>query len=423
MHDLTSVPRRAKAAVGSAARSLSRAAFATATLGAAYPALLATSTQIEAKTPGKSYCFYGKCHRVRTLEETQKLVGVRVTLKASHYDDPGKDRYNPSNLTSSGEWFKAGVPDNAASPTLPNGTVLFAYNPSTRQAAVLRINNAGPYWGDRTLDVSRAAAERLGFAKQGVATLITQVVRAPTRQDVTYKKGRRYDEVPGYIGSHATFELALADASRRMNSSPLPLPLAPSPGSLGTIVATTDLGVQGVDPAPQPASPAPIALATLAPGAFAIGRATETAAAPAVVAALPDDTLAVLPKLSAMPAVGPAVAQAAKIAKSRPAKARATRLATRSTKPALVKTAQVASPKSKSKSVQVAALTRTPAKVARSERVERMALRPITAPQRRIARATVLAGYEALPRPSRNETLRRSVQSRRAAADYDEFDD
>ena len=61
----------------------------------------------EAKTPGKSYCFNGICHTVKTLDETRRLIGVTTTVKASFYDDPKKDSYNPSNLTSSGEYFRA----------------------------------------------------------------------------------------------------------------------------------------------------------------------------------------------------------------------------------------------------------------------------------------------------------------------------
>lgn len=187
-----------------------------------WPSALSTSTLVEAKTPGKTYCFYRVCHRVMTLEETRRAVGKRMIVHASHYDDPRRDRFNPSNLTSSGEWFRAGVPDNAASPKLPNGTVILAWNPATRQSAVLRINNAGPYWKNRTLDVSRAAADRLGFGRQGVAQLHIQVLRAATSDDVIWRKGRRYAAVPGPIGTFSSFELAVAEASRRMGA-----PVAP----------------------------------------------------------------------------------------------------------------------------------------------------------------------------------------------------
>jgi rare lipoprotein A len=168
----------------------------------------------EAKTPGKTYCFHRKCHRVRTLAETRRAIGAPQVVIASHYDDPRRDRYNPSNLTSSGEWFRADRPDNAASPIWPNGTKLLLWNPANKRTAVVRINNAGPYWGNRTLDVSRATADKLGFMGQGVAKLVTKVIEAPTVEEATYKRGRTYAPVPGYVGVFESIDIALLGVTR-----------------------------------------------------------------------------------------------------------------------------------------------------------------------------------------------------------------
>jgi rare lipoprotein A len=43
----------------------------------------------------------------------------------------------------------------------------------------VRINDSGPYHGVRELDVSRAAAERLGFADAGIANLRIRIMSAP----------------------------------------------------------------------------------------------------------------------------------------------------------------------------------------------------------------------------------------------------
>ena len=248
----------------------SAAAVTVMSLGLLWPTSLATSSIAAAKTPGKSYCFHGHCHRVMTLDETRRAVGKKMVLHASHYDDPKKDRYNPSNLTASGEWFRAGTPDNAASPKIPNGTVILAWNPATRQSAVLRINNAGPYWGNRTLDVSRAAAERLGFVRQGVATLHVQIIRAATPEDVAYRKGRRYAAVPGHIGAHPSFEMALADASRRMNGS-FPAPV--------TTIASATPNIDTAEPAPAPLVPADTTVVALAMSASPTSEVTLAEAA------------------------------------------------------------------------------------------------------------------------------------------------
>ena len=176
---------------------------------ACFPALLLLDAPIAgAKTPGHTYCFYGTCHRVKTIAEMQDLAGTRTTMLASHYDDCRHDRYNPCGLTSSGEVFHADRADNAASPIYPDGTTLLVWSQDSKQAAVLRVNNAGPYWGKRTLDVSRATAERLGFKGRGVGKLEVRVLRAPDPEDTRYKKNRKYQPVLGYIGNYESEDIA-----------------------------------------------------------------------------------------------------------------------------------------------------------------------------------------------------------------------
>jgi len=186
------------------------ASIASTIAAVAIPAV--SSTPAEAKTPGKTYCFVGKCHRVKTIEETQALVGVEQSVTASHYDDCSKDRYNPCGLTSSGERFHPDRPDNTASPVYPDGTQLLVWSPKNKRALVVRVNNAGPYWGNRTLDLSRAAAEKLGFAGDGVANLKLKVIKAPEAAEARYKENREYDPVPGDIGQYASVD----DAQRGM---------------------------------------------------------------------------------------------------------------------------------------------------------------------------------------------------------------
>ena len=170
-----------------------------------------------AKSPGTRYCFHGYCHRVGTLAQTDTVVGWRGYVLASYYDSCHLDRLNPCGLTSSGAAFRPGLADNAASPLLPDGTVILAYNPKTGDASVLRITNAGPYSGDRKLDVSRAAAEKLGFGNQGVAALVISVLQSPTSAEASYVRQRVYPRVPGYVGRFETFDNALESAKGPLN--------------------------------------------------------------------------------------------------------------------------------------------------------------------------------------------------------------
>lgn len=212
-------PLRAAAPGSVASRRLALPALVPAMIGAAAALIVSVAAvpTADAKSPGTRYCFHGLCYRVGTLAQTDTLVGWRGYVLASYYDSCHRDRLNPCGLTSSGAVFRADRPDNAASPLLPDGTVILAYNPKTGDASVLRINNAGPYSGERKLDVSRAAAEKLGFRKQGVAALVITVLQSPTRSEARYVRRRVYPKVPGYIGKFPTVDIALKTAQARFD--------------------------------------------------------------------------------------------------------------------------------------------------------------------------------------------------------------
>lgn len=144
-------------------------------------AALATvaGSSAKAKTPGKTYCYNEVCHRVITIAETEALIGKTDWQLASFYDDCMHDKGNPCSALSSGEKFRPDQADNAASPIYPDGTIISVFNPTTQQSATLRINNSGPYHLHRKLDVSKAAAETLGFIDSGIANLRVTVIGAP----------------------------------------------------------------------------------------------------------------------------------------------------------------------------------------------------------------------------------------------------
>ena len=53
--------------------------------------------------------------------------------------------------------------------TLPFGTYARVTNMKNGQSAIVRVNDRGPYVRGRGMDLSEAAAERLGLAREGVA--------------------------------------------------------------------------------------------------------------------------------------------------------------------------------------------------------------------------------------------------------------
>jgi rare lipoprotein A (peptidoglycan hydrolase) len=70
--------------------------------------------------------------------------------------------------TSTGERFNENAM-TAASKTLPLGSHVRVTNPNNGRSVVVRINDRGPYVHGRSIDLSKAAAERLGIKEQGVA--------------------------------------------------------------------------------------------------------------------------------------------------------------------------------------------------------------------------------------------------------------
>jgi rare lipoprotein A len=96
----------------------------------------------------------------------------------------GTKRFN-GRLTANGEIFD----DRwltVASPDIRFGTIVQITNPSNGKTIVARVNDRGPYWPGRNLDVSKRCAERLGFIKKGVTKLRLSVLFRPERAMTAY---------------------------------------------------------------------------------------------------------------------------------------------------------------------------------------------------------------------------------------------
>lgn len=72
------------------------------------------------------------------------------------------------NPTASGEPYDRNAM-TAAHRTLPFGANIQVTNLSNNKSVVVRINDRGPHAKDRIIDVSGAAAEKLGFLDFGTA--------------------------------------------------------------------------------------------------------------------------------------------------------------------------------------------------------------------------------------------------------------
>src|SRR5712672_3390874 len=117
---------------------------------------------------GKPYTVAG---RVYVPEED---TGYREEGLASWYGDDFHGR-----LTANGEVFDMDSL-SAAHPTLPMPCYARVTNISNGKSLVVRVNDRGPYHGNRLIDVSNKAAQLLDFKGNGVARVRVEYVgRAP----------------------------------------------------------------------------------------------------------------------------------------------------------------------------------------------------------------------------------------------------
>ncbi len=117
---------------------------------------------------GKPYTVAG---RVYVPEED---TNYRAEGLASWYGDDFHGR-----LTANGEVFDM-ASLTAAHPTLPMPCYARVTNLSNGKSLIVRVNDRGPYHGNRLIDVSNKAAELLEFKGNGVARVrVEYVARAP----------------------------------------------------------------------------------------------------------------------------------------------------------------------------------------------------------------------------------------------------
>lgn len=77
--------------------------------------------------------------------------------------------------TASGERFNS-ERLTAAHRTLPFGTIVKVTNAATGKSVKVRINDRGPFHGNREIDLSTAAARQLGMLASGTAKVTLDVV-------------------------------------------------------------------------------------------------------------------------------------------------------------------------------------------------------------------------------------------------------
>lgn len=108
---------------------------------------------------------------IETLNTVENEGAALQSGLASFYGRPFHGR-----RTASGEIFNM-TALTAAHPTLPFGTQLKVTNTHNQQTVVVRINDRGPYKGQRIIDLSQAAAAKIGMLGRGLASVVIEVFK------------------------------------------------------------------------------------------------------------------------------------------------------------------------------------------------------------------------------------------------------
>lgn len=141
----------------------------------------ASRSYIAQSNVARSYQINGKTyHTMKAVDVGHEQKGV-----ASWYG-PGFH----GKKTASGEKYDM-FDYTAAHSSLPLDTVVRVKNLKTNKEVVLRINDRGPFVGDRVLDVSLTAARELGMIGPGTAPINLKVIKAGETRLASKSSGNR----------------------------------------------------------------------------------------------------------------------------------------------------------------------------------------------------------------------------------------
>jgi len=171
---------------------------------------------------GSPYTISG---RVYTPEENPNYRAEGV---ASWY---GEDFHG--RLTANGEVFDMHSM-SAAHPTMPLPSYARVTNLSNHKSVIVRVNDRGPYNGDRLIDVSMRAANLLGFYGSGLAPVRVEYVgRAPLEGSddrklmATLREGVPAAAPPVQVADRGNYSPTFFDNQPLTQSSSLSVPQPP----------------------------------------------------------------------------------------------------------------------------------------------------------------------------------------------------
>ncbi len=143
-------------------------------------------------------------------------------------------------ITANGEVFDTNK-FTAAHKTLPFNTVVEVTNLDNGKTVLVRINDRGPFVKGRIIDLSRAAAEKIGLVGQGVGHVKLRIIK-DSKELETLLDG---STLPGLIPSEPEITFQVASFSvldnaealvKELKNSGLPAEIEKTPGNYYRVV-------------------------------------------------------------------------------------------------------------------------------------------------------------------------------------------
>ncbi|MBS1912101.1 MAG: septal ring lytic transglycosylase RlpA family protein [Bacteroidetes bacterium] len=152
-------------------------------------------------------------YTAKTQESTDTTSASQGAMQPEHVIAGRVSWYGPGfhgHRTANGERFDRNEM-TCAHRTLPFGTLVRVVDEATGRSVLVRVNDRGPYCGGRVLDLSEAAARRLGITGRGTASARLEVY-SPQKANgesgvrkITYDCSGRAIRTQGYTVKLATF--------------------------------------------------------------------------------------------------------------------------------------------------------------------------------------------------------------------------
>ena len=132
-----------------------------------------------------------KAERTEKAEGKQDLVKDEVRVKTDAQGEPVVEQLGEASFygkgfhgkeTASGETFNQ-YDQTAAHPTLPLGTEATVTNLETGKKVDVEINDRGPYRKGRDIDLSKAAAKKIGITKEDGVAPVKIEAKVPAQEE------------------------------------------------------------------------------------------------------------------------------------------------------------------------------------------------------------------------------------------------